>query len=110
METHKLIVSFCAKVFLASRTLVGRFGAAGPMLCLRSEAGGQLPSGERGGMLAPKMPLHGGADVKFKQSFWQSNPFVGEIPVGLRPALMGFQPYILQSRQNRNSSFLQFGF
>ena len=109
METHKLIVSFCAKVFLASRTLVGRFGAAGPMLCLRSEAGGQLPSGEGGCSL---QKCHCTEELMFNLSraFGKSNPFVGEIPVGSRPALMGFQPYILQYRQNRNSSFLQFGF
>ena len=74
METHKLIVSFCAKVFFsvenAGWSLWRRRTHALP-----PEWGWRSAPIWGGGMLAPKMPLHGGADVKLKQSFWQKQPF-----------------------------------
>ena len=54
--------------------LIGRFAGRRTLLCLQSEAGGHLASGG-GGMLAPKMPLQGGADAELsaKQLFCRRN-------------------------------------
>ena len=70
--------------FWASRALVGRFSGGGALLYLPSEPGGQLPSG--GGCSLQKCHCTEELMLNFKfklnkQSFWQNNPFVGEILV-----------------------------
>ena len=101
METHKLIVSFGAKVSSVESSHWSLCRPPDPLLCLQSEAGGHLTSGG-GDARAPKMPLQGEAGADLKQSSRPNNSFGGEIlERTVCPALMGFQPYIAGNRNAR---------